>query len=247
MHHLVLTKNNSTSWSLYIDGGNSQTVTFNAQSYTPGIFAIGMFASASAYFNGSIDQVRIFNRALTQDEVAILYTEELAGGSYNEPVELPPQTYLPIKVPASGGVPSNLLEWKYPTLVEEYVKADKVEVSGEFIGKNACTAWVNFDGTTTPPTIRDIYNVSQVNKIATGIYDIYFENEMDNVNYVPSGMGAYGWSSSTPTNYTALTLKYSSTAKNTNKFTINSAYATTAGGGLYNFESVDIQIFGGKN
>lgn len=50
--------------------------------------------------------------------------------------------------------------------------------------KNQCVAWVNFDGTTTPPTIRDSYNVASVVRTATGIYDVYFNTPMDNLNYV---------------------------------------------------------------
>ena len=32
-----------------------------------------------------------------------------------------------------------------------------IDFKGVAIGKNACTAWVNFDGTTTPPAIRDSF------------------------------------------------------------------------------------------
>ncbi len=38
----------------------------------------------------------------------------------------------------------------------------RIEKSNDASIKNQCTAWVNFDGTTTPPTIRDSYNVSSV-------------------------------------------------------------------------------------
>ena len=91
-------------------------------------------------------------------------------------------TYLPYKVLIDEQL--NVLDYDkfdIPTLVEDYVKADIVE--GEHKGKNSCTAWCNFDGTTTPPTIRDSYNVSSVVRTATGVYDIYFEESMDNLNY----------------------------------------------------------------
>jgi hypothetical protein len=44
-------------------------------------------------------------------------------------------------------------------------------------------AWVNFDGTTTIPTIISNYNVLSTTKISTGIYKIYFKNWMNTVNY----------------------------------------------------------------
>jgi hypothetical protein len=47
----------------------------------------------------------------------------------------------------------------------------------------ACRAWVNFDGTTTTPTIRASGNVSSVTKIATGIYGVNFATSMPDVNY----------------------------------------------------------------
>lgn len=56
--------------------------------------------------------------------------------------------------------------------------------------KNACTAWVNFDGTTTPPTIRDSYNISDVVRTATGLFEAYFEEDMDNDNYSTLALGA---------------------------------------------------------
>jgi hypothetical protein len=44
-------------------------------------------------------------------------------------------------------------------------------------------AWVNFDGTTSPGTIRSSYNVSSVTKNATGDYTVNFTTAMANANY----------------------------------------------------------------
>ena len=61
--------------------------------------------------------------------------------------------------------------------------APTVTATTSFVGKNACTAWVNFDGTTTPPTIRDSFNVSDVVRTATGSFVVYFIIPMSNENY----------------------------------------------------------------
>lgn len=92
-------------------------------------------------------------------------------------------TYLPyrINVDTEGNV-LDVDAFELPTLAEKKVIAKTVEAQ-ELKAKNACTAFVNFDGTTTPPTIRDSYNVSQVIRVATGQFDVYFEEEMDNINY----------------------------------------------------------------
>ncbi len=50
-----------------------------------------------------------------------------------------------------------------------------------------CKAWVNFDGTTTPPTIRASGNVSSVVRNATGDYTVNFTNSIVDGNY---GIGA---------------------------------------------------------
>ena len=72
-----------------------------------------------------------------------------------------------------------------PLYVEELPKVEYKDVikANEYKGKNACTAWVIFDGTTIPPTIRDSYNVSSVVRVGPGGYEVYFATPMDNVNY----------------------------------------------------------------
>jgi hypothetical protein len=47
----------------------------------------------------------------------------------------------------------------------------------------ACRAWVNFDGSTTPPTIRGSGNVSSVTRNATGDYTVNFATAMPDANY----------------------------------------------------------------
>jgi len=54
-----------------------------------------------------------------------------------------------------------------------------------------CRAWVNFNGTTTPPTIRASGNVSSVTKNGTGDYTVNFTTAMPDANY--SFNGATRW------------------------------------------------------
>jgi hypothetical protein len=44
-------------------------------------------------------------------------------------------------------------------------------------------AWVNFDGTTSPGTIRASYNVSSVTRNATGDYSVNFATALSDANY----------------------------------------------------------------
>jgi hypothetical protein len=56
--------------------------------------------------------------------------------------------------------------------------------------KYACRAWVNFDGTTSPGTIRASGNVSSVTKNGTGDYTVNFTTAMPDANYACVTSGA---------------------------------------------------------
>lgn len=58
--------------------------------------------------------------------------------------------------------------------------------SGTEIGQ-LCKAWVNFNGTTSPGTIRASFNVGSVTKNGTGDYTVNFTNAMSDANYSVTG------------------------------------------------------------
>ena len=61
-----------------------------------------------------------------------------------------------------------------------------VQTDGSWV-KNQLSAWVVFDGTTTPPTIEDSYNVSSVSRNATGQFTVTFIDSMLNTDYIVTG------------------------------------------------------------
>ncbi len=79
-HHCVLTVDASNNIVLYVDGSSEDTGTKTISRTTGGSFAIGVARNSNPvyYWNGSIDQVRIFNDSLTSDEVSKLYNNEIA-------------------------------------------------------------------------------------------------------------------------------------------------------------------------
>lgn len=117
--------------------------------------------------------------------------------------------------------------------VEELTKIEYKNVikANEFKGKNACTAWVNFDGTTTPPTIRDSYNISAIIRIGAGQYEAYFKEDMNNDKY--SNVATQGYQGSID-----IAGKY-----------INKVYIVTrdAAFSAVNDINISIQIFGGRD
>jgi hypothetical protein len=78
-YHVVMLRTNGTLM-LYANGAfatNSVPVLSPDQSIaTPTAFAIGSGGSSARFFNGAINDVRIFNRALSASEVQELYTDE---------------------------------------------------------------------------------------------------------------------------------------------------------------------------
>jgi hypothetical protein len=76
--HLITGTFNGTLMELYIDDQKvgSQTLSLNDVDFTSSANQIGSGNSAN-FFNGSIDDVKIFNIALTQEEVALLYKNKL--------------------------------------------------------------------------------------------------------------------------------------------------------------------------
>lgn len=109
----------------------------------------------------------------------------------------------------------------------------KIKLGNNYFPLQGATAYINFDGTTTPPTIRGSYNVSAVIRTATGIYDIYFKDVMDSINYTTSGAR----DSDSSGGIVGLN------TKTLNKVTINSIYNLAYNNGSL----IDVNIFGGKN
>ncbi len=58
------------------------------------------------------------------------------------------------------------------------------------IQQGLAKSWVNFDGSESPLTNRDSFNVSSLVDNGTGNYDQVFTTNMGSGNYSPSGAGA---------------------------------------------------------
>jgi len=72
---------NTNGVKIYIDGTLSRqgTSTISVMGQPVYQFRIGVSSSSLAYVNGLIDDVRIYNRALTEDEVRLIYESGLDG------------------------------------------------------------------------------------------------------------------------------------------------------------------------
>ena len=173
---------------------------------------------------------------LWYDKTGVLYTNQF--------------TYLSNKgklagIEVANGIPVDIHYTELaPTLVEDTIKATDI-IADEFIGKNACTAWVNFDGATTPPTIRDSFNVSDVVRVGTATFDIYI-TDIDNNNYsVSGGSSANIGYSPQLMNINQGRYPNSTVAPTTEKFRVTTVRASDGLGIEESYNSV--AVFGGKN
>ena len=63
-------------------------------------------------------------------------------------------------------------------------------IDTSYIFNGVCKSWVNFDGSESPLTNRDSFNVSSLVDNGTGNYDQVFTNSMSSANYSVSGAPA---------------------------------------------------------
>ena len=73
-HHVAGTFDTSSGAKLYIDGVQAGTTATNTTALTNSNSALGIgFATGGNYWNGLIDEVRIYHRALTGQEIKAIY------------------------------------------------------------------------------------------------------------------------------------------------------------------------------
>lgn len=99
--------------------------------------------------------------------------------------------------------------------------------------RQICKAWVNFNGTTSPGTIRSSYNVSSVTKNGTGDYTVNFATPMADANYSVSAAASNLGS--------AVTAAIRIGLFSTSNFTM---YSTGFDTTKTDFNAVCVQIFG---
>ena len=84
-HNLLGTINGNT-WDFYVDGNHIATLTTNNSNPSlvcPEVLSIGCFYDIStSYFLGLIDEVRIYNRVLNSDEIALLSDISFIDSTY---------------------------------------------------------------------------------------------------------------------------------------------------------------------
>jgi len=146
---------------------------------------------SSAYVDGSIDNAHLSDNAAGTDEIAdnAVTLAKMAGGTdgqiitydaSGDPVAVGPGTDGQVLTSTGAGSPPAF---------------EAAAAGGIATGSNqACQAWVNFNGKSTP-AIRDSYNVSSIDDDGTAKYTINYTSAMANANYSFVGVAFHEGSS----------------------------------------------------
>jgi hypothetical protein len=78
-HAVVQWNSGTTKWDIYINGVAHTTYTFGTNEQ--GNFALKFGQRSSFYFNGSLNQIRVFNSILSASEISDLYAEPAASNN----------------------------------------------------------------------------------------------------------------------------------------------------------------------
>ena len=151
---------------------------------------------------------------------------------------------MPTTITSSGITFNDATSLTSATLVANSVGATQIangSVTAAKLGtteqKQIAKAWVNFNGTTSPGTIRSSYNVSSVTKNGTGNYTVNFTTPMADANYTVSGCAR------TPgtTNGIFQSMPNSFSERTTSLISICSVNTSNI---LTDFSDINVQIFG---
>ena len=198
-HHIGVVIN-GTSVKLYIDGvllhTYTSTVSLGTAGSTP--YYLGKLGtSASGYFNGKIDQTRIFNRALTHEEVLELYNERAltytadthdvfgdssAVATYqfdNDATDLGG---------AHNGTPTNVIygTGRFGQCFDGDGSARKIDISAPVPTNHTISAWINKDGAVASTASAGVLAYSS----AVG-HGIYYQQSTDKLLWLNSAESAY--------------------------------------------------------
>lgn len=145
-HHLVLVLTSSNVTTLYVDGSNVASAT-NTQNGSSNAFQIGRYNSGN-YFNGTIDEVGVWNKALTAAEVSFLYN---AGFGVSFPFNEPSLIYknqfrlerLAAKVTGVSGVAPRFSDLETPLFSQPGQSKRKSDEIAYYENKNGDGATIN--------------------------------------------------------------------------------------------------------
>ena len=107
---------------IYTDSNTWNRGSGNIDKASGSPFSIGASLHVNNYFDGNIDEVKVFDTALSDTDIQEIYTNESAGNNYNGTSRAAPVSSLPIGTSSAKFIQDNLIEWK-----SVWVNADVAE------------------------------------------------------------------------------------------------------------------------
>jgi hypothetical protein len=160
-YHVAAVIRDQTDMNIYVDGaddGGTYSGTGGDLAYSSGNSYIGRYSSQ--YFNGIIDDVRVYNRALTAEEIGQIYQE---GTVFNKATSPNPVSG------ATGVAPNIVLSWtpgKYAASHDVYFGIDYEDVN---------------DANTSSPEYKGNFDVNEYDPCGLGFHTTYYWR-VDEVN-----------------------------------------------------------------
>ncbi len=165
---------NGTDVKVYINGGAPTTLTSSVAFGTAGSRqqTIGRAGDLNgAYYEGSIDQVRIYNKALSADNVATLYAETVATASTNITFDAPSLVaYYKMsdatdETGSYDGTPTNVnfnVAGKFGNAGEFNGSSSKIITSADFDGSTSGGWSISFWFNTTQTTAKALFGSNTI-------------------------------------------------------------------------------------
>lgn len=139
--HHVLGTIDQNEWNLWVDGYHIGTVigvSPNPSLVNPDILAIGFYPEVQGlYFDGTMDEVRIYNRVLTNAEIALLSDISFIDSTYTTQTTQP-DTQL-IAIPSGWSIFSTFIDPDFPDM--DSIMADIVSSVAIVKDGNGLTYW----------------------------------------------------------------------------------------------------------
>ena len=157
-HHCVATRQQATGiMSVYVDGNLQATGTGNKNSLTASAkLLFGALASGAGFFNGSLDDVKIFSRNLSSNEVAALYSSSVT-----------PPSAAPASLTATAGNRQVQLSWWDASVANSYNLKRSLTNGGPYVTITNVTT-TSYTDTNLVNNQTYYYVVSAVNTVGEG-------------------------------------------------------------------------------
>lgn len=178
-----------SSVSFYVDSTTPETQTWTVPAGAVNAFTIGATVNASGFFGGDIEYIAVIPRALSQDEITVMYKALMSGGRKNITATLPVDTTAVayFRSGASGVLTYNDADWQYGRREKAFGGNRRVRLTPKYFNGTTTLWWANPFGTRrVKVTCNFAQYANGANETASGSYYYSGSNDSYVINRGPS-------------------------------------------------------------